>query len=274
MGVSEVQNRGNNDHNIVEEKPENSLQQQYQLRKQNASLLASQYTKMKRAMEIVSITLFGTFLGLSSMNLRDSMRSRSYEEITLVLVASCTLSMVLADVFSGLVHWGADTWGNLQTPVVGKTFVRSFREHHVDPFRITVHDVIETNGDNCLLTIPALAILSFVKIGDNLSQMFVVSFIVTLAVWVSLTNQFHKWAHMTKPPKSVGLLQDFKIILSRKEHQIHHKNPFDRYYCITTGWLNPVLASIAFWKRLEVIISSSIGAVPRQDDAYWTLQVR
>jgi len=183
------------------------------------------------------------------------------------------LAMLLADMFSGLVHWTADTWGTLNTPFIGKSFIRSFREHHVDPFRITVHDVIEANADNCMLTLPAMVILSFVKIREgNNADLFIVTFMTWLALWVTITNQIHKWAHMLKPPSYIAFLQEYKVILSRKEHQVHHHNPFDRYYCITNGWLNPVLASFAFWKRLEVIISYQSGNEARADDAFWTIQ--
>jgi len=181
--------------------------------------------------------------------------------------------MLLADMFSGLVHWGADTWGGLQTPLVGKTFIRSFREHHVDPFQITRHDWIEANGDNCMLTVPALLMLSLVKIEEgNNKELFIVVFITMTALFVALTNQIHKWSHMLKPPKWVALLQDSKVILSRKNHQIHHHTPFDRYYCITTGWLNPLLGSIGFWKRMENTITWITGEFPRKDDAFWTVQ--
>lgn len=65
-----------------------------------------------------------------------------------------------------------------------------------------------------------------------------------------------------------------KILLSKKNHQVHHHNPFDRYYCITTGWLNPILGSIAFWKRMEIMITRTTGAIPREDDAFWTVQMQ
>jgi len=241
-------------------------------RKQNAALLASQYTTGKRAGEIICVSVYLVFLIINGYNLlllRDSVGF-----FWGLVFSSCILSMTLADLFSGLVHWGADTWGTLETPFVGKTFIRSFREHHVDPFKITCHDIIETNGDNCMAAAIPLCILAFSKIEPTATDVFVVSFLTTLCIWVSLTNQFHKWAHTIKPPKIVALLQDYRIILSRKNHQVHHHTPFDRYYCITTGWLNPILGAIGFWKRLENAITAVTGVVPRQDDAKWTVQFK
>jgi len=241
-------------------------------RKQNAALLASQYTTGKRAGEIISITAYVIFLIITSYKL--ALVSSNVPYFSLLVISSCLLSMTIADLFSGLVHWGADTWGTLETPFVGKSFIRSFREHHVDPFKITCHDLIETNGDNCMISAFPLGILAFSTIEPNMSDVFIVSFLTNLAVWVSLTNQFHKWAHTLKPPAIVAFLQDYKIILSRKNHQVHHHTPFDRYYCITTGWLNPILGAIGFWKRLENGITAVTGVVPRQDDAKWTVQFK
>jgi len=36
--------------------------------------------------------------------------------------------------------------------------------------------------------------------------------------------------------------------------------------------LNPFLASIGFWKRMEDTISWGTGMQPREDDALWTVQ--
>jgi len=246
------------------------LTQTFSKRKENAVMLAQSYTTGKRLGEIVSVALYCVLLAATLYNIYPHLRI----ENSWVLVVSCILAMTLADLFSGLAHWAADTWGSLETPLVGKTFIRSFREHHLDPFRITVHDVIETNGDNCMLTVPFLFLLAFkaeIK-QENAGDLFKVCFVAFLCIWVSLTNQIHKWAHMIKPPRSIALLQDWYIILPRKNHQIHHHTPFDRYYCITTGWLNPLLGSIGFWKRMENSITWATGEIPRKDDAYWTVQ--
>jgi len=248
---------------------DNQLSQSFVQRKQNAQMLASQYTTSKRAGEILSVVGFVVFLSLSIKNIAEHLSLS-----TLWIIAfACGFSMILADLFSGLLHWGADTWGTLQTPFVGKSFIRSFREHHVDPYRITHHDIIETNGDNCMATVPALILASFVTIrpGNN-GDLFIVSFLTILCIWVSLTNQIHKWAHTRKPSAVIGILQQVRFILSRKDHQVHHHTPFDRYYCITTGWMNPLLGSIAFWKRMENFISAATNEKPRKDDAFWTVQ--
>jgi len=102
---------------------------------------------------------------------------------------------------------------------------------------------------------------------------FVCSFFSLLVLWISFTNQIHKWAHTYKPPAFIAFLQRWHIILESKGHQRHHSRPYDENYCITTGWLNPVLQRIDLWKRLEKVISYYTGALPRQDDAAWTDQL-
>ena len=64
---------------------------------------------------------------------------------------------------------------------------------------------------------------------------------------ILLTNQFHKWSHLEDPPAWVALLQRTRLILSPVQHEVHHTPPFDRYYCITTGWMNPPLDWIGFF---------------------------
>lgn len=179
-----------------------------------------------------------------------------------------------ADFLSGLVHWAADTWGSVRFPVIGKAFIRPFREHHVDPTAITRHDIIETNGDNCLMTLPVLLCMCyryFTLDQEGIQARYGSDcFLFSLVVFSMLTNQIHKWSHTYFGlPLWVQKLQDWHIILPRKHHRIHHVSPHETYFCITTGWLNYPLELIRFWPCLEWIIEKTTGAKPRSDDFQW-----
>jgi ubiquitin-conjugating enzyme E2 variant len=240
----------------------------YAKKKQNAALLAAQYTVGKRVMEICSVLVFSTALLYCVFRVLTVIERHQWW----IPIAAYLVTSIFADLYSGLIHWASDTWGTVDTPVFGKTFIRSFREHHVEPFQICKHDLIELNGDNCLIAGPLLAVLCLVRVPTGDAGLFLLCFLANLLVWVAITNQIHQWSHQAKPSRIIALLQDYSVILSRRVHNVHHATPFDRYYCITTGWLNPILGGIGFWKRLENHISSATGAMPRQDDAYWTAQ--
>lgn len=233
-----------------------------------------------------------------------------------------------------------------------QAFIRPFREHHIDPTAITRHDFIETNGDNCMLTIVPLANMAFnfltlspgefslckqsLDIFCNIKTsstsctctseylwgltpsafLFFTAeiyhiyplycYLFALAIFVTLTNQIHKWSHTYFGlPRWVVLLQDWHIILPRKHHRIHHVSPHETYFCITTGsfivpireslacmqdskrgrqliadvwfcpgWLNYPLEKLGFWRNLEDLIQGVTGEKPRADDLKWAHKVK
>eukprot|EP01113_Clastostelium_recurvatum_P026418 TRINITY_DN316_c0_g1_i2.p1 TRINITY_DN316_c0_g1~~TRINITY_DN316_c0_g1_i2.p1 ORF type:complete len:313 (-),score=64.39 TRINITY_DN316_c0_g1_i2:112-957(-) len=244
-----------------------SLEESLEQRRKNAVLLAGKYTAAKRHMELFCVGSFAVLFSISFYRLCSWYAVKN----VWVLLCSNILAMGLADFFSGIVHWAADTWGTLDTPMFGATFIRSFREHHLEPVAMTRHDFVETNGDNCLTVLFLLAFTAFLPFRENNTyDLFLFSLVLMLSLWVMLTNQIHKWSHCRKVPTLVTLLQDYNIILSRKDHNKHHQIPFDRNYCITNGWLNPWLTSIGFWRRTEEVITALTGAIPRADDKIWT----
>jgi ubiquitin-conjugating enzyme E2 variant len=53
----------------------------------------------------------------------------------------------------------------------------------------------------------------------------------------------------------VRALQRARLILSPEHHAIHHAAPQDKYYCITVGWMNPVLERLRFFAFCEWTIA-------------------
>lgn len=103
------------------------------------------------------------------------------------------LGILTADLASGLVHWGADTWGSVDMPVIGRSFLRPFREHHIDPTSIVRHDFVETNADSFAVTIPYLIYMTY-KFSffdaDEIQRTYNFEvYMFLLSIFASLTNQ-------------------------------------------------------------------------------------
>lgn len=231
--------------------------------------LSRGYTSASRSIETLAIGAFFVLLGYILLQVVSFLTSHPLLALLIGVVG-----YIAADFTSGFVHWLGDTWGTTNIPVFGKTFIRPFREHHVDQMAITRHDFVETNGLNCLANV--LVLLPFLGlylvIGPSVLAHAILLFLVALSLGVFGTNQFHKWAHLEHPPRVIRWLQNTRVIMSPAHHAVHHASPYDTYYCITVGWLNPILQRINFFRRLEKVISRATGAIPRQHDLALTAE--
>jgi hypothetical protein len=223
----------------------------------------SAYPPFQRTLEVLSI---GAFIGLSLYLFASLMVGAQGADFWLI-GASAFGGYLLADFGSGLVHWLFDTWGSIDTPFVGKNFIRPFREHHFDQKAITRHDFIETNGNNCLVSLPLLIAAACLTVEHGHWMSIVTcSLLLFVCLGTFATNQFHQWAHTDEAPAFVRALQRMHLILPKDHHDIHHMAPYDTHYCITTGWMNGGLRAIRFYRILERTITATTGAKPRRDD--------
>jgi plasmanylethanolamine desaturase len=220
------------------------------------------YSPAARRFELGSIAAYACVMAWLAARVAPNALAKPWLVLTAFL-----LGYVAADLISGIVHWAADTWGTPDWPVIGKALIRPFREHHVDQKAITRHDFVETNGNNCAISVPAGVAAALLPQGPALGlNLFVSTFTGSLILWVLFTNQFHKWAHQDSPTRAVAFLQRLNLVLPPEHHAVHHHAPFATYYCITVGWLNEPLQRLRVFAALERIIGAATGLVPRADD--------
>jgi hypothetical protein len=203
--------------------------------------------------EVFSIVL--VFATLAGMGLR-VVRTVSTPADWVCLALTALTGYLTADFISGVVHWAGDTLGTESTPFLGKNFVMPFRQHHIDPKDIARHDFIETNGNNCIVVLAPLG-LGYLLLPDETGVGFYAATLMGfLSLFIVATNQFHKWAHTDTPPRAAALMQRLGLILSADHHNIHHAQPHDRHYCITVGWMNPLLNRVRFFRTAEALIGT------------------
>lgn len=98
--------------------------------------------------------------------------------------------------------------------------------------------------------IATMGILSY------LTGPFTTFFLTIFCVLEILSQEFHKWSHMTKSqtPNWVEQLQKAGLTIGRKPHAQHHLSPYDGNYCIISGVCNPALDESGFFRRLEHVV--------------------
>lgn len=187
-----------------------------------------------------------------------------YTKISVLLIAS----IIIGDFATGVFHWSVDNYGSIKTPIFGPVCV-AFQGHHDTPWTITFRSFANNVYKICYATIGFLSFLMIVNPGP-LTRIFFTLFIN----WWMLSQEFHKMAHMKVTPPRWKFLQDKKIILSKKEHGLHHTSPFEGHYCILTGICNPILDSTNFFRHLERLVYKLTGNTPNTWKADPSLKTR
>lgn len=188
-------------------------------------------------------------------------RSGSAESLPFALPLATLAGYLVADLLAGAVHWLADRYFDTKTPLLGPLLIAPFREHHVDPASITRHDFFEVSGNNAGVSVPIVLALFALPAPTGFGTTFLVIFGLSLTAALVATNQFHGWAHASDPPRVAKRLHRLGLILTPERHARHHRGAHDRAYCVTSGWLNPLLDGLHVFERIEKAID---GSPPRR----------
>ena len=172
------------------------------------------------------------------------------------LLVALALGVLAADFITGCLHWFADTFFSADTPLIGQAVIAPFREHHRDPLAMTRRSFLRMSHSNVVATSGMLAAV-WVWRGVAAPwppSVFGDAWIVSLSAALWLTNLFHQWAHLAVVPRPVAWLQAAGLILTPARHARHHTASHAGAYCVTTGWLNPLLDRLQAFAAAERLI--------------------
>lgn len=163
---------------------------------------------------------------------------------TLLLLVS---SWVLADFGSGVLHWSVDNYGNGRTPIMGG-IIAAFQGHHSAPWTITQRGFCNNVYKLCipfgLVTMGAI---------NWIAGPATTFFLTVFCAFEILSQESHKWSHMTKGkcPGWVNWLQKVGLTVPKKTHALHHMAPFEGNYCIISGVCNKALDESGIFRWME-----------------------
>ena len=169
------------------------------------------------------------------------------------------IGFILADLGSGIYHWGIDNYGDGSTPVFGSQ-IEAFQGHHKWPWTITRRQF--ANNLHALARAVAFVVL---PIDLACNDPVINAFAGVCSGCIMFSQQFHAWAHGTKSklPPLVVALQDAGLLVSRSQHAAHHREPYNSNYCIVSGVWNEFLDKSKFFEALEMALYFKLGVRPR-----------
>jgi ubiquitin-conjugating enzyme E2 variant len=199
-----------------------------------------------------SVVVFAGAWGLAFARFDDALLDPDF---VLATAAGGLAGYLLADLVAGTVHWIADRHFDPGTRWLGPMLIEPFRAHHADPLSITRHDLFEVLGNNALVTIPAVVLLAFAPRPETALGHLGVALAISGTLAAVATNLFHAWAHAPRPPRLARLLHATGLILTPARHARHHRGAHDRAYCVTSGWLNPLLDRARIFAGLDALMA-------------------
>jgi hypothetical protein len=175
------------------------------------------------------------------------------------IILEIVVTVGLADLVAGFVHWFEDAYVREDTPLIGTAVGKPNVIHHHLPRYFTRFNWWHSSRD--LLLISGLIVLTAWCLGWLTWQVWLFAIVSTNA------NEVHKWSHRTRKENGrvIAWLQDIRFLQTPRHHAIHHTNPKNCHYCPITNLVNPVLDRLHFWDALEWVLARTIRLHRRPD---------
>ena len=155
------------------------------------------------------------------------------------------LVVIVIDFLSGFVHWFFDTQVEPSDTFLGRIAI-DFLDHHVRPCRTAeVGFYVSAYRPALFVALPMITLSSVLLVPAIAAAAF-----FWIGFFSMLVPQAHKLAHMSEIHSVAVCLQKSRLILHPGSHQMHHDDN-SQSYCVLTGWLNPTLDRIRFWRLME-----------------------
>ena len=169
------------------------------------------------------------------------------------------VAVLLADFFSGLVHWAEDAYARVKPQrklMLINQIALDNDLHHRRPRDFLARSWWQSSWD--LAFVGALVLTSSWALGCLNAAVLV------FAVLVANANQMHKWTHQNprENPWWVTRLQRAYVLQTPRHHGRHHQGEKNSHYCVVTNFLNPLLEEVSFWRRLERLVERLTGRRP------------
>lgn len=193
------------------------------------------------------------------ISLAKSITGAANSRIWLEPILAGLVGYALADLWSGVYHWGIDNYGSPSTPIFGSQ-IEEFQRHHKYPWTHTRNQL--ANNLYAFARVVTFIVLPIDLVTDD---PIIHGFVAVFSGCIMFAQQFHAWAHGTKSrlPPLVVALQDLGILISRSQHEAHHQQPHNNNYCVVSGVWNKFLDKHKVFEALEVLIFSKQGIRPR-----------
>ncbi|CAG9463083.1 unnamed protein product [Pedinophyceae sp. YPF-701] len=182
-----------------------------------------------------------------------------------IALGSFGAAYFMADLATGLYHWGVDNYGSAETPVVGRQ-IEAFTSHHKHPWTIVEREFCNNVH---LVFKPMLPFAAVFAASAHWTPDSWNIWASTFMFLCAMSQQFHAWSHMkaSELPAPVLWAQETGLLVSRREHGQHHRAPFEGHYCIVSGFWNKYLdkggAPDGFFRNLEKAVYDRTGVAPR-----------